>query len=421
MKAELIIYNIRKLYTSVEKAPVKGYSMSRIQMIPNAFIAVNDGKILEINSGDFKNYINFSTILIDANHKICLPGFIDSHTHLVHAGSREDEFEKLKKGVPYLDILNNGGGILGTVDKTRHATFDQLFSKAYKSLDTMLLFGVTTIEAKSGYGLCLETELKQLKVMYELNRKHPIDIISTYMGAHAIPKEYEHNKKTFIDKIKDDLVYIKSSNLTNLVDVFCETGVFNIDESRDILQKALELDFKIKLHADEIDPLGGAGLGVDLGATSVDHLMAISPKDIKALAQSNTIANILPGTSFYLNKAYANARSMIDQGCAVSISSDYNPGSCPTENFQLICQLAANQLKMSHEEILNAVTVNAAYHLGLSDKIGTLEKGKDADIILLDIPNLAYMFYHFGINHVTDVIKKGEVVVKNKVIQRGRK
>jgi imidazolonepropionase len=405
----------------VEKAPVKGYSMSRIQMISNAFIAIKDGKILEVNSGDFKNYINFSTILFDANHKICLPGFIDSHTHLVHAGSREDEFEKLKKGVPYLDILENGGGILGTVDKTRHATFDQLFNQAYKSLDTMLLFGVTTIEGKSGYGLCLETELKQLKVMHELNRKHPIDIVSTYMGAHAVPREFEHDKKAYVEKIKEDLVYIKSSNLTNFVDVFCETGVFNIEESREILETALDLDFKIKLHADEIDPLGGAGLGVELGATSVDHLMAISSKDIQALSHSNTIANILPGTSFYLNKAYANARAMIDQGCALSLSSDYNPGSCPTENFQLICQLAANHLKMSPEEILNAVTVNASYHLGLSDKIGTLEKGKDADIILLDIPNLAYMFYHFGINHVTDVIKKGKVVVKNKTIQRGIK
>ncbi|BCR35264.1 imidazolonepropionase [Mariniplasma anaerobium] len=421
MIADLIIYNIRKLYTSTEKAPVKGYSMGRINMISNAFVAVKDGKILDVNSGDFKNYINFSTKLIDANHKICLPGFIDSHTHLVHAGSREDEFEKLKKGVPYLEILKNGGGILGTVDKTRHATFEQLFDQAYKSLDTMLTFGVTTIEGKSGYGLCLETELKQLKVMYELNRKHPIDIISTYMGAHAVPREYEHNKKSYIEKMKEDLVYIKSSNLTNYVDVFCETGVFDIEESKDILKSALDLGFKIKLHADEIDPLGGAGLGVELGATSVDHLMAISPKDIKVLAQSNTIANILPGTSFYLNKPFANARAMIDQGCALSISSDYNPGSCPTENFQLICQLSANHLKMSPEEILNAVTVNAAYHLGLSENTGTLEIGKDADIILLDIPNLAYMFYHFGINHVTDVIKKGKVVVKNKTIQRGRK
>lgn len=421
MIADLIIYNIRKLYTSTEKPPVKGFSMSKIKMISNAFIAIKDGIILEVNSGDFKNYINFSTILIDANHKICLPGFIDSHTHLVHAGSREDEFEKLKKGVPYLEILKDGGGILGTVDKTRHATFDQLFNQANKSLDTMLSFGVTTIEGKSGYGLNLETELKQLKVMYELNLKHPVDIVSTYMGAHAVPKEYEHSKKEYIQKIKEDLVYIKSSNLTNFVDVFCETGVFGIEESREILQAALDLNFKIKMHADEIDPLGGAGLGVQLGATSVDHLMAVSDKDILALANSNTIANILPGTSFFLNKPYARAREMIDQGCAISISSDYNPGSCPTENFQLVCQLSANHLRISPEEILNAITINAAYHLGISDKTGSLEKGKQADIILLDVPNLAYMFYHFGINHVTDVIKNGKVVVKNKTLQRRKK
>ncbi|MCD4827740.1 MAG: imidazolonepropionase [Acholeplasmataceae bacterium] len=421
MTADLIIYNIRKLYTSTEKAPVKGNSMSKIKMISNAFIAIKDETILEVNSGDFKNYINFSTILIDANHKICLPGFIDSHTHLVHAGSREDEFEKLKKGVPYLEILKNGGGILGTVEKTRHTTFDQLFNQANKSLDTMLSFGVTTVEGKSGYGLNLETELKQLKVMHELNRKHPVDIISTYMGAHAVPKEFSHSKNEYIQKMKEDLVYIKSSNLTNFVDVFCETGVFEIEDSREILQAALDLDFKIKIHADEIDSLGGAGLGVELGATSVDHLMAISDKDIRSLANSNTIANILPGTSFYLNKPYANARKMIDQGCAISISSDYNPGSCPTENFQLICQLSANHLKISPEEILNAVTINAAYHLGISERTGSLEKGKQADIILLDVPNLAYMFYHFGINHVTDVIKKGKIVVKNKSLQRRKK
>lgn len=417
MTAKIIIHNIRTLYTSSVKPPVKGYNMSEIQALDNVYIAVRKNTILEINHGNFEKYVNKRTKIIDAKGKICLPGFIDSHTHLVHAGSRENEFEKLKKGTPYLDILKSGGGILGTVEKTTNATFDQLFDKAYISLDTMLSYGVTTIEAKSGYGLNLATEVKQLEVMRELNRKHPIDIVTTYMGAHAVPKDYGYKKNQFIDQIKKDLVILKSLNLTNFVDVFCETGVFNLEETKDILETAKSLGFKVKLHADEIDSLGGVGLGVSLNATSVDHLMAITDEDILKLSNSKTIANILPGTSFFLNKKYANARKMIDAGCAVALSTDYNPGSCPTENFQLIMHLAANYLKMSPEEILNATTINPAYHLGLSDKIGSLEVGKNADIILLDAPNLAYVYYHFGINHVTDVIKNGKVVVENKVLK----
>ncbi len=418
MIADLIIYNIHKLYNPIEKPPVKGINMSNIDVLTHAYIAIKDGKILKVSQGDFKHFIDAKTTLFDAKGSVCLPGFIDSHSHLVHGGSREDEFEKLKQGTPYLDILKAGGGILGTVEKTRWASFEQLYHQAYKSLDTMLSYGVTTLEAKSGYGLSLKHELKQLEVSNKLNHDHPVEVVSTYMGAHAIPKAYENNREAYIKNIKEDLISIKASHLTNAVDVFCETGVFDLSETRDILETAKSLGFTVKLHADEIDALGGAGLGVDLGATSVDHLMAIKDEDIEKLAKSNTIANLLPGTSFYLNKTYANARKMIDEGCALSISGDYNPGSCPTENFQFIMQLAANYLIMKPEEILNATTINAAYHLGLQKTKGSLEPGKDADIILLDIPNLAYLFYHFSINHVTDVFIKGEVVVKNKRILR---
>lgn len=418
MTAQLIIYNIHRLYNPVENPPVKGNHMAHVNVLSHAFIAIKDGKILEVGQGDFKHYIDAKTTLFDASGKVCLPGLIDSHSHLVHAGSREDEFEKLKQGIPYLDILKAGGGILGTVEKTRQASFDQLYQQAYRSLDTMLSYGVTTLESKSGYGLSLEHELKQLEVSHKLGLDHPIHIVSTYMGAHAIPKEFKQDRIGYINQIKDDLVHIKNSKLTESVDVFCETGVFDIEETKDILQTAKSLGFKVKLHADEIDSLGGAGLGVELGATSVDHLMAIKDEDIKKLATSKTIANILPGTSFYLNKDYANARKMIDEGCALSISGDYNPGSCPTENFQFIMQLAANYLKMKPEEILTATTINASYHLGLSETKGSLEKGKDADIILLDVPNLAYIFYHFGINHVSDVFIQGKHVVKNKRILR---
>ncbi|AUD64276.1 imidazolonepropionase [Tenericutes bacterium MZ-XQ] len=413
MKADLIIININKLYNPTKTPPIKGSDMSVLEVVDQPFIAIKSGKILDYGTHDFEHLKDDDTTILNAQQKICLPGFIDSHTHLVHAGSREHEFEKLRQDVPYLDILKQGGGILGTVDKTRKASFDDLYHQAYQSLNRFLEYGVTTLEAKSGYGLSLEHEIKQLKVAHALNEHHPIDIISTYMGAHAIPNEFKNNKEAYIKQIKADLEMIKTENLAEFVDVFCETGVFSVSETKDILEHAKSLGFKIKVHADEIDPLGGTGLGVDLKATSVDHLMAIKDVDIEKLASSMTIGNILPGTSFYLNKNYANARKMIDHGCAISISSDYNPGSCPTENFQLIMQLAANHLKLKPEEIVNAVTLNAAYHLGIDQTKGSIQKGKNADLILLDIPNLSYMLYHFGINHISDVIVKGKHVIKS--------
>jgi len=413
MKADMIIIGIKTLYNPNQMPPVKGFNMSQIEKIDKPFIAIQNGKILDYGTHDYQAYIDNQTTILDAKGKICLPGFIDSHTHLVHAGSREHEFSQLRQGIPYLDILKQGGGILGTVEKTKAASFDELYQKAYQSLNTFLSYGVTTLEAKSGYGLSLDTEVKQLMVAEKLNQNHPMHVVSTYMGAHAVPLEFKQRRSSYINQIKQDMEIIKKKKLASFVDVFCETGVFNIKETKEILEKATSLGFKIKIHADEIDALGGSGLGVDLNASSVDHLMAIKDSDIKKLAQSNTVANILPGTSFYLNKPYANARKMIDEGCAISISSDYNPGSCPTENFQLIMQLAANHQKLKPEEILNAVTINAAYHLGLDKEKGSIQKGKDADLILLDIPNLSYMLYHFGINHVSDVIIAGKHIIKS--------
>ncbi len=418
MNADLIIYNIGVLYTPYLKPPVRGLEMSKIKEIKNAFVAIKDGIIIDFGDHDYVDYISPNTVVHDAHMQILLPGFIDSHTHLVHAGTREGEYAQLRAGVPYLDILKAGGGILGTVEKTRHASFDDLYRHAWGSLSEMMLYGVTSIEAKSGYGLNLETEEKQLKVAKKLQENHPVRLISTYMGAHAIPKSYIGNNKGYIKELMSDMAYIKKEKLADAVDVFCETGVFSVEETRTILQKAKDLGFSIKLHADEINSLGGAGLGVDMGASSVDHLMAISDKDILKLAKSNTIANLLPGTSFYLNKGYANARKMIDSNVAVSIAGDYNPGSCPTENFQFIMHLASNQLKMSPEEILNAVTINPAYHLGISGMTGSIEIGKEADLVLMDAPNLSYLLYHFGVNHAKHVLIHGKFVVSNRQIVR---
>lgn len=420
MKVDLIINNIKTIYTSNEIPPVKGFLMNNIKTIHNGYIAIKGGKIISLGEGKGFEFKDDNTIIEDAKGKIMLPGFIDSHSHLVHAGSRENEYEDLKKGVPYLDILNRGGGILGTVDKTRKATFNELYNKALNSLDKMLEFGVTVLESKSGYGLNYETEKKQLLVNKKLNENHPIFIKSTYMGAHAIPTEFKENREAYINSMITDMDKFKNENLFDAVDVFCEDSVFSIKETEYLLNSAKKLGYTIKMHADEIVSLGGAGLGANLGCTSVDHLMAISDGDIKLLANSNTVANLLPGTSFYLKKEFARARTIIDNGVAVSIAGDYNPGSCPTENFQFVMSLASNYLKMSAEEILTAVTINPAYHLGLSNTKGSLEVNKDADMLLIDSPNLIYMFYHFGINHVTDVYIKGEKVVNNKIIVRDK-
>jgi len=418
MKANLVIINIGVLYTPIIKPPIRGKDMSHILEVENAFIAIKDGKIIDFGNQDYAKYISTETEIFDAKHCIAIPGLIDSHTHLVHAGSREDEYAKLRAGVPYLDILKSGGGILGTVNKTREASFEDLYKKGYSSLDEMMLYGVTTIEAKSGYGLDLLNEVKQLEVAKKINETHPVFIKSTYMGAHAAPKEYKDNKPGYINQIIEDMKYIKNHHLADAVDVFCETGVFSIEDTRKILKEAQQLDFSVKLHADEIDSLGGAGLGVELQATSVDHLMAISDEDIKKLSKSNTVANLLPGTSFYLNKGYAPARKMIDANCALSIAGDYNPGSCPTENFQFIMHLASNELKMNPKEILNATTINPAYHLGLSESKGTIDIGKDADIVLMDASNLNYLVYHFGVNHTKHVLINGKFVVFNRQIVR---
>lgn len=416
-----IIKNIHTLYTSTGSSLLKGTSMNQVMVLNDAYIVIKDHVIYALGTGSFDKYLDKETVIHDAKNAIAIPGLIDSHTHLVHGGSRESEFAKKIEGVPYLDILKKGGGILSTVEMTRNASFEELYLKAYQSLDEMLLFGVTTIEAKSGYGLDLDNEIKQLKVAKKLHEHHPIDIVSTYMGAHAIPKEYLTNRDDYIASVIESLSVISQLKLATQVDVFCETDVFTLDETRIILEKAQELGFQIRMHADEIHSIGGAGLAVKLNAVSADHLMAMDELDMEDMAKSNTVANLLPQTSFYLNKDYANAKLMLSKGIAVAISSDYNPGSAPSENLQFAMQLAANKMTMNPFEILNAVTINPAVILNLNHEIGSIEVGKKADITLLKAPNLDYVLYHFGINHTQDVFKNGELVVKDrKILERSQ-
>lgn len=413
MKAELIVHNIGTLVIGKE-LPTTSNSMENIEVIENAYLTISNGKILDYGIGDIpKNLIDDNTLLEDVHGKIVTPGIVDSHTHLVHYGSRENELPLKIKGVPYLEILRNGGGILSTVRATRKATKEELFQKAKATLDRMLCFGVTTVESKSGYGLTLEEEIKQLEVNQELDNRHPIDIVSTFMGAHAIPEEHKSNPKEYVNDILKMLPIIKEKKLAEFCDIFCEDEVFSVEDSRKILTAAKKEGYLLKIHADEIVSLGGAELAGEIGTLSAEHLMAVSDEGIKSLKENNIIANILPATSFNLGKAYAPVRKMINEGVRVAISSDYNPGSCPTENMQLVMQICSSQLKLTPLEIFKAITLNAAMAVNRANEIGSLEKGKKADFVIYNTQNLNYIFYNFGINHVQDVYKNGKCVVKN--------
>ncbi|MCQ8213441.1 imidazolonepropionase [Cetobacterium somerae] len=414
MVSDLLIYNIGTLITSKEIELSNKNLMENIEILTDAYVAIKNGTILLLGEGPYdKNIIDNKTILIDAEKSVVTPGLIDSHTHLVHGGSRENEMFLKAKGATYMDILNAGGGILSTVKATKEATKEELVEKAKISLKKMLAFGVTTIESKSGYGLDLETEIKQLEVNKILANEQPIDIVSTFMGAHAIPKEYKGKEEDFIKKVIKMLPIIKDKNLAEFCDIFCEHGIFSIEQSRKILKEAKKFGFKLKIHADEIESIGGAELAGELETTSSEHLMAISDEGIIALKNNGVIANILPGTSFYLKKEYAPVRKMIDYGVQIALSTDYNPGSCPTENLQLIMQIAALYLNMSPIEVIKAVTINGAKSLNKEKQIGSIEIGKKADLVIFNSKSLEYILYHFGINHTKMVIKNGDIVYNN--------
>ncbi|KUO74620.1 MAG: imidazolonepropionase [Clostridia bacterium BRH_c25] len=407
MKADLIIN------ASIIAACTEGEGAG---VIENGYLAIKDGRIIAVGEGNAPREMEGpETKVIDAAGKTVTPGLIDAHTHLVHGGSREKELPLKLKGVPYLEILKMGGGILSTVRNTRGASKEELKAKAEKSLNEMLLHGTTTVEAKSGYGLDFDTEIKCLEVASELNASHPVDIVSTYMGAHAIPEEFKGNTQGYIDFICENVMpFVKKSNLAEFIDVFCEEGVFSPEESEVIMQKGKEQGFKLKIHADEIIPLQGAELAGKMGAVSAEHLLAASDEGIAAMAEAGVTAVLLPGTSFYLMLGkYAQARKMMEKGVRVAIATDYNPGTCPTENLQSIMTFACYGMKMTPEEIIKGMTLNAAYGVDRAGEIGSLEVGKKADIVIFDAPNLEYIVYHFGINHVHTVIKDGKTVVEN--------
>ncbi|HMM69688.1 imidazolonepropionase [Gudongella oleilytica] len=420
MDADLIIKNIGTLVTLKGPQSARGGSaQGEISVIKDAAVAVRGDRIIYVGTGSLPEDVtaNDETLIIDANGKLVTPGLVDSHTHLVHGGSRENELSMKLKGAKYMEILSAGGGIHSTMRATRSMSKDELYLQARRSLDRMLSFGVTTVEGKSGYGIeDIETELKQLEVARRLNNEHAVDVVSTFMGAHAIPLIFRDDPEGFVQKIiKEMIPTVAKEKLAKFCDVFCEHGVFTIDQSRRILLEGRQWGLKPKIHADEIESIGGAELAAELGCVSADHLVGASDEGIMRMAESGVVANLLPGTSFNLQTGkHARARFMIEKGLPVAISTDYNPGSCPTENIQLVMSFASLILRMTPEEVLTAVTMNGAAALGLEREIGSIEVGKKADLVIFDSTNLEYVIYHFGINHTDMVIKDGRVAFSKK-------
>jgi imidazolonepropionase len=380
--------------------------MSDLGVIENATVIIDEGIISYVGRVAYENIVAHPEKyeIIDAAGKAVLPGFIDSHTHFVFGGYREEEFAWRMKGDSYMSIMQRGGGIYNTVQATRTASLEELKALGKRRLDKMLAMGVTTVEGKSGYGLDKETEWKQLRVMKELNAEHPVDIVSTYLGAHAVPKEY--SESSYIDfMLSEVLPLIREEKLAENCDIFCEKGVFSTEASRRFLQKAKEMGFQLKLHADEIVPAGGAELAVELNALSADHLLQASDKGIEALANSHTVATLLPCTAFSLKEDYAKGRQMIDAGCAVALATDLNPGSCFSASIPLTIALACIYMKLSPEEAVTALTINAAAALGKAESIGSIDAGKKGDLIILEFPSYKFLPYHVGMNCVEKTIK----------------
>jgi len=389
--------------------------MENVGLVENGAVAVSGGKILAVGKTkeiESSVEITLGTEVIDASGKTVLPGLVDPHTHLVFGGSRENELELKLKGMSYLDILEQGGGILNTVRATRMASEEGLVNLGLKYADQMLFQGTTTAEAKSGYGLSTEDEIKQLRAIREINERHAIELVPTFLGAHAIPEEYKGMEEDFVNLVINEMLpQVKKMGLAEFCDVFCEKGVFSVSQSERILRAAKEMGFKLKIHADEISTLGCTELAAELGAHTADHLLVTSGCAIGKMARNQVIAVLLPGTAFNLGgKTYAPAREMIKAGVPVALATDFNPGSCPTNNLQVIMTIACIYLKMTPSEVINAVTINAAHAVGHADRVGSLDVGKQADIVIFDAPNYTYLPYRFGTNLVEVVIKKGKIV-----------
>ncbi|MCI7678931.1 MAG: imidazolonepropionase [Clostridiales bacterium] len=408
----LLIKNIGTLQTPVGSYSHRGAEQGENRKLRDAAVYIRDGVITEItDGGDLPLGAESADVVLDANYRLVTPGLVDGHTHMVFGGYRQHEVAMKLKGATYLDILRAGGGILDTVRKTREADEADLCYKTGKFLDEMMNHGVTICEAKSGYGLDFNSEMKMLEVIGRLNESHAMDVVPTFMGPHAIPEEYKGRPDDFIDMICGEMLpYVKEHKLAGFADIFCEDSVFNYEQSRKYLLRAKELGFGLRIHADEIEAIGGSRLAGELGCVSAEHLISIDEDGLESMAKGGTTAMCLPATSFYLGANYAPARRMIEMGIPVACASDFNPGSCPSMNLQFVMNLACLKYRLLPEEVLTAVTINPACAIGRGDRVGTLEVGKQADLVIWDAPDMEMLCYRFGSNMTARVVKKGKII-----------
>lgn len=404
--SDLLVVNIGLLATPVGSAAKGGKAQGEIQLLRDAWLRIEDGVIAALGTGAPEGT---DCPVLDAGGRLVTPGLVDAHTHLVFGGWRQNELALKLHGVPYLDILAQGGGILSTVTATRTATEEELADKAAAALDEMLRFGTTTCEAKSGYGLTTEEECKQLRAIRALNQRHPIDLVATFMGAHALPQAYKENREAYVSLVCEEMIpQVAAEQLAEFCDVFCETGVFTAEESRRILEAGKRYGLRPKIHADEIDPIGGSQLAGEIGAVSAEHLIVCPDEGIDSMARGGTVACLLPATSFYLGADYAPARKMVEAGVPVAMATDFNPGSCPCLNMQLVMNLGCLRYRLTPEEVLTAVTLNGAAAIGRAEAVGSLEPGKRGDLLIWEARDLNYVCYRMGSNLVHTVVKGGK-------------
>jgi len=410
--ATLLIRNIGILQTPVGSHSHKGKEQGENLKLKDAAVLIEDGVIKEITSdGKLPSGADKADEVVDAEGRLVTPGLVDGHTHMVFGGYRQNEIPLKLKGATYLDILRAGGGILDTVRHTRDAGKDELLKKTAGFLDEMMGLGVTTVEAKSGYGLNLETEVKMLEVINELNESHDMDLVATFMGPHATPDEYKGKEDEYIDMVCSEMLpYVREHKLAEFADVFTEDSVFNYEQSKRYLQCAKDMGFLLKIHADEIEAIGGSRLAGEIGALSAEHLISINEEGLESMAKGGTTAMCLPATSFYLGANFAPARRMIELGIPVATASDFNPGSCPSLNLQFVMNLACIKYRLLPEEVLTAVTINPACAINRGDRVGTLEVGKQGDLVIWDAPDMEMLCYRFCSNLAAKVIKKGKIV-----------